>query len=1731
MNKYKLSSSYKPKALKKSRISILLAWANIVTQVAFPLSLAYTPAVMAAQKSHTEEEQSVANAATRLAGVLASGSPTKQAESIARGVASHTANDAVEGWLKQFGSAKVQLNLDDKLNLKGSQLDVLLPLEDTPSLMTFTQLGTRYIDDRVTLNAGVGQRHFIDQQMFGYNFFLDRDLQGHHSRLGLGGEYARDYLRVAANGYFGISGWKNSRDLDGYDEKAANGFDIRTEAYLPSLPQVGGKLVYEQYFGEEVGLFGKDKRQSDPAAVTFGVNYSPIPLVSLGVDHKQGTSGMEDTRFNLSFNYALGTPLSQQIDPANVGAKRTLAGSRYELVDRNNQIVLQYREQQLLSVAMDALIQGDSGQTVTLPVRVNSKNGIASFEWQSDLLTAAGGKIVPNGSGWQAVLPAYSLLGNNSYPISVTVVDQSGNRSEPAKAELVVTGFGVAASSALAIKNARLPADGRSTTQVELSLKDGSGHPISGIAGQIALSSEFQAPGAANKISPASAAVAQPIAHQIGEITESTDRPGTYLATFTAGSSAGVVKIEAKISGTTIAAQQATVTLLADSASATIDKNGLSGNMGSTLANGTDVNTVQLPVKDANGNPIAGYEVVFTVTNPDGTTRQQTVITDENGIATLPVTSDKAGNVKVEANVGGVTSSTELKFVADTSSAKIDQNGLTAGTGNTLANGTDVNTVQLPVKDANGNPLPGFNVTFTITDPDGTTRQQTVTTDANGIAALPVSSNKAGSVKVEANVGGVTSSTDLTFVADSSTAIIDQNGLTAGTGNTLANGTDVNTVQLPVKDANGNPIAGYEVTFIVTGPDGIPRQQTVTTDANGIATLPVTSDKAGSVKVEANVGGVTSSTDLNFVADSSTASIVQNGMTAGSGDTNANGTDVNTVQLPVKDANGNPIAGYEVTFTVTGPDGIPRQQTVTTDANGIAALPVSSTKAGSVKVEANVGGVTSNTELNFVADSSTAVIDENSMTAGTGNTVANGTDVNTVQLPVKDANGNPIASYEVTFTVTGPDGIPRQQTVTTDANGIATLPVTSDKAGSVKVEANVGGVTSSTSLNFVADSSTASIDQNGMTAGSGDTNANGTDVNTVQLPVKDANGNPIAGYEVTFTITGPDGIPRQQTVTTDANGIATLPVTSDKAGSVKVEANVGGVTSSTDLNFVADSSTAVIDENGMMAGTGNTVANGIDVNTVELPVKDANGNPIAGYEVTFTITGPDGIPRQQTVTTDANGIAALPVSSNKSGSVKVEANVGGVTSSTDLQFVADNSTAVIDENGMTAGTGNTVANGTDVNTVELPVKDANGNPIVGYEVTFTITDPDGIPRQQTVTTDANGIATLPVTSEKAGSVKVEANVGGVTSSTDLNFVADSSTAVIDENGMTAGSGNTVANGIDVNTVELPVKDANGNPIAGYEVTFTVTGPDGIPRQQTVTTDANGIAALPVSSNKAGSVKVEANVGGVTSSTDLQFVADSSTAVIDENSMTAGSGNTVANGTDVNTVELPVKDANGNPIAGYEVTFTVTGPDGIPRQQTVTTDANGIAALPVSSNKAGSVKVEANVGGVTSSTDLSFEADVSTAQINATNGLVLETAGTTIETQVDGDTPTELSTHELVVTVTDKNGNVITGKAGAMAVTFTSTGSAKFVGNSTVSIDENGQAKIGIVDMAQETVTVSAKLNGQSSNSVPASFINVLKNIELSKQDITLTKYFSTSVTAQAKYSNGSTTDIRLCPLI
>lgn len=112
---------------------------------------------------------------------------------------------------------------------------MLYPIYDTPTNMLFTQGAIHRTDDRTQSNIGFGWRHFSGNDwMAGVNTFIDHDLSRSHTRIGVGAEYWRDYLKLSANGYIRASGWKKSPDIEDYQERPANGWDIRAEGYLPA---------------------------------------------------------------------------------------------------------------------------------------------------------------------------------------------------------------------------------------------------------------------------------------------------------------------------------------------------------------------------------------------------------------------------------------------------------------------------------------------------------------------------------------------------------------------------------------------------------------------------------------------------------------------------------------------------------------------------------------------------------------------------------------------------------------------------------------------------------------------------------------------------------------------------------------------------------------------------------------------------------------------------------------------------------------------------------------------------------------------------------------------------------------------------------------------------------------------------------------------------------------------------------------------------------------------------------------------------------------------------------------------------------------------------------------------------------------------------------------------------------------------------------------------------------
>ncbi|CAD5701879.1 intimin type gamma [Escherichia coli] len=567
------------------------------------------------------------------------------AKDTALGIAGNQASSQLQAWLQHYGTAEV--NLQSGNNFDGSSLDFLLPFYDSEKMLAFGQVGARYIDSRFTANLGAGQRFFLPENMLGYNVFIDQDFSGDNTRLGIGGEYWRDYFKSSVNGYFRMSGWHESYNKKDYDERPANGFDIRFNGYLPSYPALGAKLMYEQYYGDNVALFNSDKLQSNPGAATVGVNYTPIPLVTMGIDYRHGTGNENDLLYSMQFRYQFDKPWSQQIEPQYVNELRTLSGSRYDLVQRNNNIILEYKKQDILSLNIPHDINGTERSTQKIQLIVKSKYGLDRIVWDDSSLRSQGGQIQHSGSqsaqDYQAILPAYVQGGSNVYKVTARAYDRNGNSSNNVQLTITVLSNGqvvdqVGVTDFTADKTSAKADGTEAITYTATVKKNGVAQanvPVSFdiVSGDATLSAK-----SANTNSSGKATV-----------TLKSDKPGQVV-------------VSAKTAEMT-SALNANAVIFVDQTKASITE--IKADKTTAVANGQDAITYTVKVmKD--GQPVQGHSVTFSTNFGifNGKSQTQNATTGNDGRATITLTSSSAGKATVSATVSGGTDvkATEVTF-------------------------------------------------------------------------------------------------------------------------------------------------------------------------------------------------------------------------------------------------------------------------------------------------------------------------------------------------------------------------------------------------------------------------------------------------------------------------------------------------------------------------------------------------------------------------------------------------------------------------------------------------------------------------------------------------------------------------------------------------------------------------------------------------------------------------------------------------------------------------------------------------------------------------------------------------------------------------------------------------------------------------------------------------------------------------------------------------------------
>lgn len=710
------------------------------------------------------------------------------AAAMARSAVVGEANDSVQHWLSQFGTARVQLNLNDHFGLEGSSLDLLVPLYDDQASLLFSQLGLRNKDGRNTVNLGAGVRTIQDDWMYGVNAFYDRDMTGKNNRVGFGVEAWTDYLKLSANSYLRLTDWHQSRDFADYNERPANGYDLRAEAYLPAYPQLGANLMYEQYWGDDVALFGKDDRQKKPYAFTAGINYTPIPLITLGADYRAGKGGSNDANLSVQLNYRFGEPWSAQIDPSAVAASRTLAGSRYDLVERNNDIVLDYQKQQLIELLLPDQMTGSAFEIIKIDAQVTSKYGLQRIDWDTASLVAAGGVVEqPSSQSISIKLPPYQP-GNNVYTLGAVAYDSQGNASNRSTTQIIVTAQNFSQlNSALRVSPEEIPADGVATSQITLSLRDNSNQPVQGKGDQLTLDLHFTPDATAGQ--PATSPLISPVAETA---------PGVYTYKLTAGLTPGGMTLTPTIQNNALAS--AKVILTASSHVLSPENSLFSVEPAEIVADGEQVATLEFTAKDASNQPITGLTVAFAVT--EGPEVILSAVTEDHGVYHATLSGTTAGTVTVVLEVNDdvvAGKSQQVILTADHNTATISMAVLID---DAFANGVDVNKVKARVTDQHENPIEDTAVEFEV-DNGATLLETEGITDAEGLVTVKLANINPGVTTVTAHTADHLEQVETLFVPETPEKLLIYHDGVELTGHPVVGDTLVAVVMCSIALCNG----------------------------------------------------------------------------------------------------------------------------------------------------------------------------------------------------------------------------------------------------------------------------------------------------------------------------------------------------------------------------------------------------------------------------------------------------------------------------------------------------------------------------------------------------------------------------------------------------------------------------------------------------------------------------------------------------------------------------------------------------------------------------------------------------------------------------------------------------------------------------------------------------------------------------------------------------------------
>ena len=536
----------------------------------------------------------------------------------------------------------------------------------------------------------------------------------------------------------------------------------------------------------------------------------------------------------------------------------------------------------------------------------------------------------------------------------------------------------------------------------------------------------------------------------------------------------------------------------------------------------------------------------------------------------------------------------------------------------------------------------------------------------------------------------------------------------------------------------------------------------------------------------------------------------------------------------------------------------------------------------------------------------------------------------------------------------------------------------------------------------------------------------------ISVKATDANGNPVGGATVTWTLTsGTMNLTSGATTVTAGNGIATqnivdpslitiaspgvafltatiqassnnstavftethsLNVENQQATEIVALAPTYNGSNLTQANFSVPagarlSTPILVQVNSQEYNFGNTTGSGVP--NVAVRIINAQSSPTVSCD-----SSGGGYADPGSVLTNAQGLASCFPIFTGSGTGQFYVSVGGtpsndITTADYLQefplYTAGSTTGyTFTSNPGPATTvqiisgNNQVGNfGQTLDPLVARLVDANGNAVQNATITWTVTPAGALALTQTTTvTDNNGqvstLATLFLPASAGATVVVALKSNPNVSATFQETVPSAVSALnkVSGDNQSAQQGANFAQPLVVQVV------SSAGPVVNFPVQFQTTGPVSLPggtNIATVGTNAAGNASITVTAGgQTGTGTVTAVAGALSKSFTLTVTPTQTTPPPSQLVIVLGNNQTVVEGGGFSPLTVQVNSTAGA-VSGATVGFSVSGPASLSSGAAVTNSSGQATVNVTAGNTPGAVTVTATINGLSQTFNLTVTA--------------------------------------------------------------------------------------------------------------------------------------------------------------